>query len=186
MFKWLKPVPTYSLVLTYHLEENTDTSPAGRYLSIHNVWNEKLEKAYVEDQSLLTDDKFFGIIRDILHLAIVHNCPLNRWKMVHDLFLPKDEGNRCLERPWIIQKIDSERNLICREFVTWQTMKHIAEHKYLADKQHGGKEGRALIDIVSLMRFTTETQQYQQSNTSIGLQKMCSIEYLPGYLLHFI
>eukprot|EP00957_Ditylum_brightwellii_P211823 15366642-Ditylum_brightwellii.AAC.1 len=46
-------------------------------------------------------------------------------------------------------------------------MKHSEEHNYLEDEQHGGREGRSLIDVVALKQFTTETHHYQQSNADM-------------------
>eukprot|EP00957_Ditylum_brightwellii_P030475 2307612-Ditylum_brightwellii.AAC.1 len=51
-----------------------------------------------------------------------------------------------------------------REFITCKTEKHSEEHGYIADKQHRGREGRTLIDIVALKQFTTEMHHYQRSN----------------------
>eukprot|EP00957_Ditylum_brightwellii_P026137 1976507-Ditylum_brightwellii.AAC.1 len=79
------------------------------------------------------------IVRDVLHLAMVHNYPLKQWR---------------------------ELNLLRQEFITLQTLKHAKEHNYLADEQRDRWEGRASVNVVALTRFTTETQHYQQCNAA--------------------
>eukprot|EP00957_Ditylum_brightwellii_P005910 448153-Ditylum_brightwellii.AAC.1 len=54
-----------------------------------------------------------------------------------------------------------------REFITHQTVKHSEEHGYLADKQHGGREGRTLIDIMAIKQFTMKVHHYQRSNAGM-------------------
>eukprot|EP00957_Ditylum_brightwellii_P061740 4685215-Ditylum_brightwellii.AAC.1 len=66
-----------------------------------------------------------------------------------------------MEKLCFLNKLDSELNLIQREFITRQTMKHSEQHKYLADKQNGGREGRTSIDVVALKQFTAEVHHYQ-------------------------
>eukprot|EP00957_Ditylum_brightwellii_P151445 11533394-Ditylum_brightwellii.AAC.1 len=46
-------------------------------------------------------------------------------------------------------------------------MKHSEELGYLADEQHGGREGRTSVNVVALKQFTTETHHYQKSNAGI-------------------
>eukprot|EP00957_Ditylum_brightwellii_P095196 7250113-Ditylum_brightwellii.AAC.1 len=60
-------------------------------------------------------------------------------RTVHNIFIPKDEHNRRLKQLHCIDKLDLELNLIRREFITMQTMKHLEEHNYLADEQNGGR-----------------------------------------------
>eukprot|EP00957_Ditylum_brightwellii_P200171 15259662-Ditylum_brightwellii.AAC.1 len=48
-----------------------------------------------------------------------------------------------------------------------QSMKHLETQNYLTDKQNGGREGRASIDIVALKLFTAKVHHYQQSNPGI-------------------
>eukprot|EP00957_Ditylum_brightwellii_P098732 7520610-Ditylum_brightwellii.AAC.1 len=46
-------------------------------------------------------------------------------------------------------------------------MNHSEEHRYLADEQHGDREGRTSVDVVALKQFTTETHHYQMSNAGM-------------------
>eukprot|EP00957_Ditylum_brightwellii_P125123 9538246-Ditylum_brightwellii.AAC.1 len=46
-------------------------------------------------------------------------------------------------------------------------MKHVEDHKYIAGKQHSGRECTASINVVAISRLTTETQHYQCSNAAM-------------------
>eukprot|EP00957_Ditylum_brightwellii_P016683 1254473-Ditylum_brightwellii.AAC.1 len=73
-----------------------------------------------------------------------------------------------MEQVNFLHKVDSEINLIQREFITRKTTKYSEEHKYLVDEWSGEREGRASIGIMVLKQFTAETHHYQHSNAGMA------------------
>ena len=71
--------------------------------------HEKLKKPYV-----YTGDDVFGIITDLLNLAIQLGHPLHRWQRVNVLLAPKNKGVVKANRIRYLNIFDSEVNLIRR------------------------------------------------------------------------
>eukprot|EP00957_Ditylum_brightwellii_P037355 2827342-Ditylum_brightwellii.AAC.1 len=76
MLHWLKPTPKDPPIVE---EEITTQQVQQRY----KIWTEN------------TSTPPEG--RNIIHLAIEHNYPLQQWRTAHNIFIPQDKDNKKLE-----------------------------------------------------------------------------------------
>ena len=67
-------------------KERTSTSPSGQHLGLYKVW---LQKAN-EDKNILSEDKFFGLINQMMNLAVKANYTPYRWWLIYNLYLLKE------------------------------------------------------------------------------------------------
>eukprot|EP00957_Ditylum_brightwellii_P184885 14080621-Ditylum_brightwellii.AAC.1 len=66
----------------------------------------------MKDGSKISQQEFFTIINNALQTAMIQMTPLNQWLPVHILFILKEVGNYKVSQLCLIQKVDTELNLL--------------------------------------------------------------------------
>lgn len=142
--------------------EATGTSPSGRKLPLYKIW---LTNETVPDA--LDGDAFLTIILDIITLSQTLQYPLRRWKIVNNIFIPKDPGVRLITRLRPLHEIEAELNYIRRELVARRLIKNAEEYNMIPKNNCGGRKGRSAMDVVMLKYITLSTCTMQRRNCAL-------------------
>eukprot|EP00957_Ditylum_brightwellii_P081624 6209368-Ditylum_brightwellii.AAC.1 len=133
--------------------------------SNYKNWEEATTPDEADDEwEGLTSNELFGIVEKIVKIASSHNYPLERWSVVHNLYILKKKNLYRVHKVRTIHKVESELNLFRREIISQRLMRNAERFGYLREDQHRERNGRAAQDIVLGKAYTFDTFHLQRSN----------------------
>eukprot|EP00957_Ditylum_brightwellii_P210872 15365507-Ditylum_brightwellii.AAC.1 len=165
-------------------KEVTSTSPSSRYLSLYKTWINNPEEKDDEYEGI-TSNGLFKLINDIIETATTIAHPLERWSLIHNLYILKKQNLYRSHKLRTIHKQDSKFNMYKCEIVARQLMHNAEQHNFLSEDQHGGCNGREALDIMLGKTITFETLHLQRANSGCTNcdAKACCDRIIPLVLL---
>ena len=93
--------------------------------------------------------------------------PLERWSIIHNLFILKEENNYKIHRVRFLHIINAQLNLIRREIITRQLLQNAEHHEHITEHQYGGRQGREAIDVPVLQAWQIEIFTLARNNVAL-------------------
>ena len=123
--------------------ERTLTSPGGCHLGHQKVWfkNKGMMDEEHKEESLTTEE-YFTMLAVMFNGAIRMRQPLPRWRRVHQIYIPKDEGEVSrIGRLRTLNLYDSGWNLLKRILVAHRMVKSQESQGDVVEQQWGEARG---------------------------------------------
>ena len=159
-------IPTLLTMEEFHKgikkwRERTSTSPSGRHLGHYHAQilpdiPEENEKGYTQT--------FLWIHTQILNLAIHHGVILHRWKRVHTIASPKDNGPTKIHRIRSLNLYEADLNLILRIIISRRMLWRAEDKQLLADECWGTRKIRSAGDLGLQKVLTMELSGLTRQN----------------------
>ena len=141
-------------------KEGTSTSPSRRSISIYKVLLQPQSDEEERDYQL----DFSAIFADILNLSVSYQTILTRWKQVHSILLPKDDGCK-VHRYRLLHLYEEDLNMYLKIIIA-KKIRDRTELGGIGEEQWGGRKEKSAPDMGLSTALTFDFSK--MSTTSIG------------------